>query len=804
LALAVGSTVAIFSLIDRAVFRPLPIPHSEDVFTVQRAVRLPTGSIWRLTALPWMSTRDLARAGGPDVQVAFVTDARDRASQQMAVRVGQAQYTVDGQFASENFLRVLGVAPLVGRDFTREDDMAGATPVALLSYGFWQSAFVGSPTALGARIDVNGAPAVVIGVLPRAFHGLFLGEPGPALWLPLMSGPSLAEGAVTDGANRFSAASVPQFAPSPVSPLADFEAVIRVAPGEVRQTSTRIEALGRTSNWKMVRLTQTLLPSGVQSQLRTFVAVLVGTVCLILLIGTAGLASVLVARTEERRGELAVCAALGASRLRLAIDAAAEACLLIVAGGAAAFLVAPLLLRVLGRFALPGSVDISDLPVGLDWRALMAAIACTAVVGALVGLAPAARAASRHLALELVTLPSHLRRFRLLRMLMVAQVSVCVVLVFLAVLFVRTMSNALGTDIGFDKDHLVGVTVRVPNALRQTGPTRVGQLLQQVRSLPHVGAATVGGVPMLAGPDLTAMKIRVDGAPLDPHLAINVVYAADDYFHTLGQPLLRGRMFTGQDREGSIPVAVVNSAAASLLWGAANPVGHRVHVIYAIGSEKEYDVVGVVGNVKFGTLRDDCPPVLYLSRPQHVAFLAGYLAGSGRSHLIVRTTTSTAAVATALASAVVRNGLSVESVGSLTQRIDELLMPQRLARFLLLLFALLALTIALTGTYGLAACIAAQSTREAGIRLALGASSSQVLSALLKRTFVPVLWGAAIGTGVSVLAERLVSTLLYGQNTFPVILLSSVVLAILATSLVIALVGLRKTGHLTPVALMAT
>jgi predicted permease len=809
LALAVGAAVAIFSVIDRAVLRPLPIPHAEDVFTVQRAVPMRTGGVWRLTALPWVATRDLARISGPGIQVAFATDARDNASQQMAVRVGPSQYTVDGQFISANFLRILGVAPLVGRDFTREDDIVGATPVALLSYEFWQSAFAASPTAVGARMDVHGTPVVVIGVLPSSFHGLSVGEPGPAVWFPLMTGSALADGLPSDGAYGVSTGPVPTFVPSPVSPLAEFETVIRVTPGRVQQTSARIEALGGTSNWRMVGLTQTLLPSGVQSQLRTFVAVLAGTVCLILLIGMAGLASVLVARTEERRGELAVCAALGASRTRLAIEAAAEACLLVGTGGAAAFLVAPLLIRALGRFALPGGVDIGDLPVSLDWRALTAAVVCTAVVGALVGLAPATRAASRHLALELVSLPSHLRQFRLLRVLMAVQVSVCVVLVFLAALFVRTMSNALGTDIGFDQHHLVAVTVRVPNTLRRAGPARAEQLLRQVRSLPEVSVAAIGRVPTLDNTDATLRTLRVDGAPPDPRLSLDVVYADNDYFRTLGQPVIHGRGFTPQDRGGSMRVAVVNRAAASLLWGATDPIGHRLGVVYATRSdndyvESDYAIVGVAGNVKFGTLRDDNRPVLYLSRTQNDGFLAGSIAASGQFRVMVRTTTSDATMAAALASTVVRNGLSVASVESVSQRIDQMLMPQRLGRFLLLLLALLALAISLVGTYGLAGCIAAQSTREAGIRLALGASSSQVLSALLKRTFVPVLWGAAIGTGVSVLAERLVSTFLYGQDTFPVIVLSSAVLAILATSLVTAIVGLRKTGHLSPVALMTT
>jgi predicted permease len=796
LGVAIGATVAIFQVVDRALIHPVPVADLDGLLVVQQST--PGGG---RTSFPWVRVERLKQVGGIGVPLAITSSASDRPSRQIDVRVGTSGHSVDGRFVTANFCRLIGVAPSLGRDLESNDELPGAGPVALVSDRFWRAALGGSSRALGSTIYVNGTATTVVGVLPRRFRGLVVGANGPDVFFPLASGPILAAGLATDGANRFTTARAPDFRPSPVSPVSDFQILLRLPKAKVALAQRELEAVAGSSDWSVAPLADTLIPLDARSDLRQFVTVLAVTVGLILLIGSANLAGLLLARTEERRAELALCAALGAGKARLALDTAADAVVLTLLGSAPALLIAHCVIRVLSAFALPGGVVIPD-SLAIDVPTVFVAVGATAIAGILIGLAPVVRAANQRLTSDMAALVSSMRRFRVLRLLVATQVAISLVLVFLAVLFVHAMSTALSTDVGFNRQQLLDVTVAVPSAVAATGPSRVDRLLAQVRSVPGVATATIGSLPIVKGADATQRNIVVDGVMADSTMTLETVYAADDYFRTLQQPLLRGREFTTTDQSDSTLVAVVNRQAAAVLWGGGDPIGRRIGIRRNATNETVYQVVGVARDVKVGGLREADRPILYLSRAQHAAYLHGFMVGKGGSSLIVRSARGSADLARTFSGLAQANRLELRSVTSLTDRIDEILMPQRLGRLLLLLFASIATLLSLVGVYGLAACIASQSTREVGIRIALGATAAQIVNTLLRRILVPVIWGVALGCGGAVLAGRLVTAFLYGGDSASIGTLSSAIVGIIAISLVIAAIPLWKTRRVSPAAVL--
>lgn len=816
LALALGANVAIFSLIDRVLLRPLDVPSPEALVTAQGTFEA-QGVVTRRTSMNWFyagRVRDMTTLS----DAAIASTGRDRASQRLRVKLpdhADPIGSVQGRFVTANYFRILGLQPTAGRDFNEKDDEPAAPAVVVLSHGFWQRYFGGDAAAIGQTIDINDSAAIVIGVAPRAFAGTDLTETPPDVYLPALTASRLATktGMYTDGLNR-SSNQPGGVAQSPVSPLSDFVVIGRVAPAEVGRAQAELSALNDsgqlirylagTSNWEIVPLVETMLPFESRSELRQFLGLLGGAVGLTLLIGCANLTGLLLARTEERRAELAIRAALGAGRARLVRATAIQAALLATAGGTAAMVVAYGIDRSLSVFMLPGNVAVSGLRDSGDLRVLVVAMMLTTAAAIVIGLAPSARVAERQLSLDMKGHRRLLPRLGVTPVLVAVQVAVCVVFVFSSGLFIRSLSNGLATDLGFDRSDLIAAAVSVPRG-RLFDVATADALVARARQVPGVASATIGPLPLVRANDVTWRELDVDGVPVELPAPLDVVYASADYFTTLRQAIGRGRDFDARDRAGQQPVVIVNEAAARRFWPDEDPLGRRVGfpppaAMRARGAATpEFVVAGVVRDAKLRSLRETGQPVMYLPRAQHEAFLAGVAAGAGSAYLIVRASGDPDRLAQALGPAVEDVGLSVQSVTRLDRTIYDLLMPQRLGRGLLVMLGAVALALTVAGVYGLVSCIVVRSTKEVGIRLALGAGSREIVQTLAAKALVPVTAGVVVGATVAWFGGRLVDRFMYGIPGSDPTTLVIAVAAIVATSVAAALLPTRRALRINPV-----
>ncbi len=799
LALALGANLAIFSLIDRVLLRPLDVPEADGLVTVQYTTQVRGVSTPHSNLLWFPASRILDMPAFERVAAESGSTERTHTRLSVVMDDGDQAVTADGKFVTANYFGVLGLVPAMGRDFSGDDDTASAAPVVMLSHRLWLARFGGDEAAIGRTLRVNGTPAVIIGVAPRSFTGTVLGSTPPDLYLPLRTAPRLATntGAQSDGRGGgfFSvgpATAGSGFVPSAISPISSVTIIGRLDAAMREQAQAEVAAIVGRDDTTLVPFVEAMLPFESRSDLRQFLGLLAAAVGLTLLVGCANLTGLLLARTEERRAELAIRSALGAGRLRLVREAAALAGLLAAVGGAAAVGVAHGIDRVLVAFVLPGNIAISALRSGTDHRFLFVALGLTMVAAVVVGLAPAVRVSNARLALDLKRQRSLLPPLGATPVLVAVQVAVSVVFVFAALLFVRSLSNALATDVGFDRGNLIAASVTVPPG-RMLDNATSDALIERVRRVPGVISAVVGPLPLVKPNEVSWRELTVDGIPVDLPMPIDVVYASADFFSSLRQPVVAGRDFDERDREAAAPVAIVNEAAARRFWPDSNVIGRRVgwpppSAMRARGATTpEFSVVGVVGDVKLRSLRDAGEPVIYLARAQHQYYLAG-VASAGGGALLVRVSGAVDRAARALPPAVAEVGLALQSVRPLDRAIDDLLVLQRVGRTLLMWLGALALALTAAGIYGLVSCFVVRSTKEIGVRLALGAGSRDIVRALSNKAMAPVVVGAAVGSAVAWSGGRYVDRFMYGidgtdPSTLAVAVVVIVVSAIAASAL---------------------
>jgi predicted permease len=801
LALAIGANLAIFTLIDRVVLHPLAVPDPAHLVTFQRTIQLRAGprpQLW----MTWEDAKDLRTLRTP-VSLALSSTSNDRASRAIALDTGSGDtLSVPGRFISANFFRVLGLRPALGRDFVDADDQLTASAVAILSDRGWRTRFAADASIVGRTIRVNNVLVLIVGVLPTTFAGIDLGAPTPEIYLPLMTASRLADigGAQTDGRGRPWTGSGPGSGlVSSISPVVNVMGIARVTAGTTARLQAELSTHGPFANWTVVRVADTMLPFGSWPEIRQFVGLLATAVALTLLIGCANLAGLLLARAEARRTELSVRAALGASRTRLARQVAVEAALLAAAGGAAAWMLDRGLGRMLAPFVLPGGIPISALPATSLPRLFGITLGLVVLVAAIIAIAPATLAMSRRLSLDLKRRGGGSSRLGLARGLVGVQVAIGVVLTFSASLFIQSLSNALATDVGFQRDGLVSATLAMPRTNQMFGSEALDALAAKIRELPDVSAASVGPLPLVQGSDFTYTDLRADGARVDSTAPIDVVYAAADYFTTLGQPLVRGRDFDDRDRPNGRPVMIVNDAAARLLWSTGtDPLEHHV-TISRVGRSTDYAVIGVTQDVRLKTLRDANRPVLYLCRPQHAVYLSGFMAGAGQASLIVRTSRDASAIASSLRATASAAGFSLTDVTTISQAIDTLVMPQRLGRALLTLLGVTAIVLTVVGMYGLVAAVVARQKKEIGIRMALGAKPRAIVRSVLTKTSAPLLTGIAAGAAFAWWGGHLADRFMYGiRGANPVTMTIAIVL-VASAGLAAAWLPTRRALRVNPI-----
>jgi predicted permease len=725
LALGIGAGTAIFSIVDAVVLRGLPFDqHDRIVAVLEHDTRQPTtfggGSTTSQMYLDW---RRLQQSFGALAAVAGGGTLRLRTE-------GGEPADARAQRVTWEFFPVLRVAPILGRPFSRDDEIEGRHRVVILSHGFWQRRYGGAPDAVGQTISLNEEPYQIVGVMPRGFTYPVASDRPAEVFVPAMfRNPDriradrrnysyIAVGRLKDGVTIEQA----------------FEQMNHVA-------AALDEQYPKWSPGRRVRVVT--LHEYLVGRVRPVMLLLLGAVGLVLLIACANVANLMLARATVRSRETGIRAALGASRWRLVRALLVEGMVLAVAGATVGVLLAYGGVHALRIWLPPALPRVAA--VAIDLRVLIATVAAAFCTGLFFSVVPALQSSRPDLTLALkdsgrsTTAGGGTSRLR--SALVVAEVAIAVVLLVGAGLFVASFVRLLQVDPGFDYRHVLTLNVGLriePGNLEETrkrGRFYVRQVLDAVRRVPGVdmAGAVSGGLPLTGNWSRTSVALPGRGELKGDDESIDLRTVTADYLQVLRIPLLRGRYLTEQDREGAQPVVVINQAASRKYWPGEDALGQRITI-----DDQERVVVGIVGDIRH--LGPETPP-------RQEAYLPGQEEEPSGT-LVMRTKGDPLRVLPAVRAAI----WSVNPDQRLTQDtvtleayMDRLIAQRRFSMALLALFGGVGLLIAAVGIYGVMAYVVAQRTNEIGVRMALGATPANVLGMVLERAAVLMLGGLAIG-----------------------------------------------------------
>ena len=786
LALGIGANTALFSVVDAVLLKTLPVPEPERLVLFEwqagRPFRKngmsgtsnvpgPPGTIGlSLFRYDVFEKMDQARTTTPDGPLSdFFAFAP---ISEISAMVGDQAELVDGQAVSGGYYAGLRVQSTLGRGIIDEDDKAGAAPVVVLSYQFWQERLGANPAVIGQPLKLNQQSFTIIGVTPPAFAGTLQVDYHPAVTIPLAHEPLLqGEKSSLGQANE------PGYwwlnLMGRLKPGATYEQARASLNGSFQATALAVMPPPRKASQPAQlepkdypRLLAESGSRGMMDHRRGYSATIYGlfiVVALVLLIACANVANLLLARAALRTAEINVRLAVGAGRWRLVRQLLTESVLLAVLGGAIGVLFAfwgkGVLLALTDKDAkfLPSGVDLS-----LNWRVLAFTLAVSLLTGVLFGLAPAWRATS----LDLATSLKQSRRTtsavsRLSKGLIVAQVALSLLLLVGAGLFIRTLHNLERVNLGFNQENLLVFTLQP----EQSGykDERLLQFYQQLfarlDTLPGVRAATFAKVALIADENFFndfLLPGETEGTAVEHDTMRQMV--RENYFATMEIPLLNGRGFMAQDDEHAPKVALVNQTFARQFFPNENVLGKRVTIN---DHKREIEIIGVVADTKYMSQREEIQPLFYTPWRQESADI-------GQMHFVLRTAGDPTALVATVRQVMheLDSNLPVTEIGTQTARSQATLGRERLSARLLSFFGGLALVLAAIGLSGVLAYSVAQRTNEIGIRMALGARTANVLRLVVWQGMRLVLLGLGVGALTGYGLKRLLASQYFAEEAW--------------------------------------
>ena len=788
LALGIGANTAIFTVVNAVFFNPIPVKDADRLVNIY-------------TIDPGVSTRafnflPVSLPNGQDI--ARDVDAFSGVAISTAGGIGLSM-TIDGQpgryfgnAVTGNYFDVLGVPAALGRTFRSDEDREGAAPVAVLSYGLWERKFAADPNVIGRSVLLNGQGSTIIGVAPRGFQGpTALG--GPDLWVTMAQHDQVFSGLLKSLYKERRALFF-----SAVARLKD-GASIQQANQQLKVLGTNLERAFPTANKGRTFLPVSLLQSGVNPNFRGMLAraglLLMVVVGLVLLIACANIANLMLSRAAARRRAPSIRLALGASRTRVVSQLLTEAVVLAIAGGGLGLGLAVIGRNLLWSFRPPFLIN-SNLSLALDHRVLLFTFGIALLTGVFFGLAPALQASRPDLVTELKertgSESSAGRRFGLGNVFVMVQVGLSLMALIGAGMFLLSLRNAQRMDPGFDTHNLGMITFDV-GSLNYDAP-RVKEfqrrVLEVVKATPGVGEATLSSnVPLLVGG--FGRSIFPEGS--DPSANRNGLFAqvssvSQDYLHTMGIPMVRGRNFDSSVREDSPKVVVVNESAARRIWSKDDPIGKRFKFF---GDDAWVQVIGVARDSKYNTLGEDPTPYMYLSLLQYP---------SAAITVFFRTGPETRSVLGTLRTEVqqLEPNLPLTNVWPIGEVFSQALWAPRFSASLLSIFALVAMLLCAVGIYGVVSYSVSQRVREIGVRLALGARPADVLLMVLRQSALMLSFGLVGGLVAAFLLARLIVTLLYGVNGSDPLVFLAIALLLAAVGLLASYIPARRAARVDP------
>jgi len=762
LALGIGANTAIFTLIHQLILELLPVKHPEE-----------------LVLLTAQGRHYGSNTGRNAISYPMYQDFRDknRVFSGMFCKYGTTlslsfegrTELVSGELVSGNYFPVLGVGAAVGRVFNASDDLIqGGHPLAVLSYGCWKTRFGANRNAIGTRILVNGYPLTIIGVSQAGFDGVEMGT-SPQIRVPMTMKKEMTGGSfysLNDRRGRFAQVfgrlrpgMTLEAAKAGLQPL--FHQILQM---EVQEKDFADATEYRKQQFLRMWMDVLLASKGRSDLRRQFTNplwALMAIVGLVLLIACSNVANLLIARATARQKEIAVRLALGASRRRLVCQLLEESVLLSAAGGLAGLGLAVWMDRTLiGLLPLGVTpLTVSSVP---DGRVLGFTFAVAVLTGLVFGLAPALQATRPELAGTLKDQAGSVvggAAVGLRKSLVVAQVSLSLLLLIGAGLFIQSLRNLRDLNPGFHTENLL--TFAMDPTLNGYQPERskqfYRQLTERMNALPGVKSAALAVVQILDGNEWD-QTVTVEGytTKLGESVGPHMQFISPRFFETMGIPVLLGRDFTIQDDKGAPMVAIVNEKFARRYFGGANAIGRHVGLGGNPGTKTDIEIVGVVKDTKYESLRDEIPHELYLPYRQ-MPFVVGMTA-------YLRTEADPENMFSLLRRTVreVDSNVPIYRMRTLEQQVDKSLMSERLLATLSAIFGCLATLLAAVGLYGVMAYMVARRTREIGIRMALGASGGSVVWLVMREVLLLAVVGLAIGLPAAGALTRLVETQLFG------------------------------------------
>jgi putative ABC transport system permease protein len=770
LAIGVGGNTAIFSAVDAVLLRPLPYREPDRLVKLWEK-RAREGVLDNVVAPA--DFLDWAKMNGVFENVAaYTTIAGTLTGAGDAVRLQAAA-------VSTPFFDILGTKAALGRTFRPEEGVVGQHRVVVLTDAVWKQRFGSVASVVGRKIVLNGVPHEVVGVLPADFE---FADSAVELWAPL------AFAGNQPRASHF------------------LEVYARLKPGvtleRARSEMDRVAAILQqeypdTNRYHGVHVMS--LREDLTRRVRTGLLLLLGAVAFVLLIACVNVANLLLAKGAARRREMAVRAALGAGRARLAGQALTESILLAAVGGAAGLIVAQLGIMLL-RMLAPAQLPILGLHhFGLDLRVLAFTFALSLVTGVVFGVLPAWQVASDNLndSLKDGRSPGGVRR-RLRAALVVGEIALASMLLVAAGLTLRSFQSLLKTEPGFEIANRLTAAVLLPALKYDTNEKRLAALTEIERrfaSIPgvkHAGATNRLPLGVESGRSGVQIEGRspVPDSPTRAHPRAVTV----DFFRAMGMMLVSGRPFATSDEATSPPVAIVNQTMADRYWPGVSPIGRRVRLG---GTEVWREVIGVVRDGRNWGLEDPVNPELYMPLAQFMWTAPVFvLATDGDPSALV------ASVRNELRA--VDADLPLSNVGTMREVAAQSVASRRSTMILLAVFGVLALLLAAAGIYGVMAHLVAQRTSEIGVRMTLGARPSDVLRMILKEGVLQAVAGLALGLGGAVLLMRSFSSMLYQVKPADPLTLAAVAVLLITTALFACYVPARRATRVDPVRALRT